>query len=77
MPYKTLKQLLRCLGGVEFKSFATYQGGFQMHAEISTSSGVEFLLEVFVLWVIGRPISYDENGLNLGGMGQKTDIKKD
>lgn len=38
-----------------------------MHAEISASFGVEFLLEFFVLWVIRRPIGYDENRLDFGG----------
>lgn len=41
-----------------------------MHAVIPASFGVEFLLELFVLWVIGRPIGYDENRLDLGGGGQ-------
>lgn len=40
-----------------------------MHAEFSASFGVEFLLELFVLWVIGRPIGYDENRLDWGGVG--------
>lgn len=46
-----------------------------MHIEISASFGVEFLLEFFVLWVIGRPIGYDENRLDLeGGQKRKTEV---
>lgn len=66
VPYKTWAWLLLCWEGVKLKSFATYQGRFQMHAKISASFGVEFLLELFVLWVVGRPIGYDKNRLDWG-----------
>lgn len=34
-----------------------------MHTEIPLSFGMEFPLEVFVLWIIRRPVRYDENRL--------------
>lgn len=37
-----------------------------MHAIISASFGMELLLELFVLWVVRRPIGYDKNRLDWG-----------
>lgn len=34
-----------------------------MHTEIPLSFGMEFPLEVFVLWIIRRPVRDDENRL--------------
>lgn len=34
-----------------------------MHTEILLGSGVEFPLEVLVLWTVWRPVRYDENRL--------------
>lgn len=34
-----------------------------MHTEIPLSLGMEFPLEVFVLWIIRRPVRYDEDRL--------------
>lgn len=44
-----------------------------MHAKIPASFGVELLLEIFVLWIIRRPICYDENRLK--GETQTPDVK--
>lgn len=34
-----------------------------MHTKILQSFGMESLLELFVLWIIRRPVRYDENRL--------------
>lgn len=41
----------------------TYQRRLQVHTKIPLSSGMEFLLKVFVFWIIRRPVRYDENRL--------------